>query len=315
MDLGNIEDAVFFEGRTWAIDHDVDGWLYLDAELPEDGAIVFEGRCASLESTLRHRALYTIDPGQSGKVMRALQESKDDARDARTLAELFRLRPKMFKRIQPREPQLQCLRELARTRRTLVQHRTSVLQQLQSVKRRQKGESRSQWLKLLQDTPQASLVAVLVVLDEQIAQLEETLAYEGSNNVCCTTLRTVKGIGKTLSAEIAGEMDGFIHLESKQQAQCYGGTAPVTISSGNRRFVRSRKRCNHRARNALYLFAFCSLRFHAWARDYYDACRQRGKSHNVALIALANRWVPILFDMVKTGQPYDKNRKTITAFQ
>jgi len=60
----------------------------------------------------------------------------------------------------------------------------------------------------------------------------------------------------------------------------------------------------------LYLFAFCSMRFHRWARDFYDAARQRGKTHSAALLALANRWVPILLAMVKNGTPYDPTRRT-----
>lgn len=309
MDIGEIKDTIYFEGKVWTSSHNKEGWLELDCTLPEEAVVVFEGRCASLEAVLGHRDLRTIAPGRSAKIMRAFDEAKDDKRDAKTLADIFFLRPKTFKRIQVRDEDMQRLRDLSRARRTLVGHRTAVLQQLGSARRREKGESRKDWLASFAGSAQESLVAVLKVMDEEISSLEEQLASEGERNACCKTFRTIKGMGEKLSAEITAEMEGFVDFESKEQAQKYAGTAPVTISSGNRRFVRSRKRCNHRARNALYLFAFCSMRFHSWAREYYDRCRERGKSHDAALISLANRWVPILFAMAKHGQSYDPTRK------
>ncbi len=134
MDLGQKEDTVFFEGACWNVSHDLPGWMQLDERLPEDCEVVFEGRCATLEAVLEHRPLSSIDPGRSAQVLRALNEAKDDPRDAQSLAELRQLRPRLFKRVEVRGSSLQQLRDWARTRRTLVRHRTQVLQQLQQGK-------------------------------------------------------------------------------------------------------------------------------------------------------------------------------------
>jgi len=50
-------------------------------------------------------------------------------------------------------------------------------------------------------------------------------------------------------------------------------------------------------RNALHQFAWQSTQSETWAKDYYQRKRTEGKSHTVAVRALANVWVRIIFAM------------------
>jgi hypothetical protein len=50
-------------------------------------------------------------------------------------------------------------------------------------------------------------------------------------------------------------------------------------------------------RNALYQFAWQSVAQEAWALDYYQRKRAEGKSHSMAVRALANVWVRIIYRM------------------
>ena len=52
--------------------------------------------------------------------------------------------------------------------------------------------------------------------------------------------------------------------------------------------------------------AFASLRRSAWARDFYDAQRARGKNHHAALRALGNRWLEVLWHCLTYDMPYDE---------
>jgi len=79
--------------------------------------------------------------------------------------------------------------------------------------------------------------------------------------------------------------------------QCEAGTAPITRSSGNYRCVSIRRACQKFFRNSLYDFAFTSLTNSEWAREYYDEQRARGKTHPMALRALSNKWVKIIYTM------------------
>ena len=50
-------------------------------------------------------------------------------------------------------------------------------------------------------------------------------------------------------------------------------------------------------RNALHQFAWQSTMQEGWARDYYQRKRAEGKTHSMAVRALANVWVRIIYRM------------------
>jgi hypothetical protein len=57
--------------------------------------------------------------------------------------------------------------------------------------------------------------------------------------------------------------------------------------------------------NALQQFAWQSTRSEAWAREYYRRKRAEGKTHSMALRALANVWVRIIYCMWMTKISYE----------
>jgi hypothetical protein len=62
------------------------------------------------------------------------------------------------------------------------------------------------------------------------------------------------------------------------------------------------------------VFAFSSLQFSKWARDYYDKQRKLGKRHSVAIRALSNKWLKIIFSMWKNEQIYiEKINNSVAA--
>lgn len=74
-----------------------------------------------------------------------------------------------------------------------------------------------------------------------------------------------------------------------------------------------RKACNKSARAILYQFAFTSLRYSTWARKYYDQQKEKGKTHSVAVRALSNKWVKIIFKLWKDEIFYDETKKITPA--
>ena len=75
------------------------------------------------------------------------------------------------------------------------------------------------------------------------------------------------------------------------------GTAPVPFQSGN--YARAHKRfaCVKPWRNDLYQFAWQSTLSEPWAACYYQRKLAEGKTHSMALRALANIWVRIMYRM------------------
>jgi hypothetical protein len=54
-------------------------------------------------------------------------------------------------------------------------------------------------------------------------------------------------------------------------------------------------------RNALHQFAWQSTRKEAWALAYYQRKRAEGKTHSIAVRALVNVWVRIVYQMWQSG--------------
>jgi transposase len=116
------------------------------------------------------------------------------------------------------------------------------------------------------------------------------------------------GLGRRLAARIAGEVGEHIEqFTTPNSLQCYAGRAPVTRRSGKRDLVVAhRLACNRYLADAVHKWAFASLRRSAWARQFYDAQRARGKNHRAALRALGNRWLEVLWHCLINGVHYDE---------
>src|SRR6266542_535799 len=76
--------------------------------------------------------------------------------------------------------------------------------------------------------------------------------------------------------------------------------------SGNYSKPHRRQGCIKPLRNALHQFAWQSTLSEPWAAAYYERKRAEGKSHSVAVRALSNVWVRIIFAMLSSHQPYDR---------
>jgi transposase len=120
------------------------------------------------------------------------------------------------------------------------------------------------------------------------------------------------GLGDRLAARVAGEIgDHPQQFGSPNALACYAGKAPVTRRSGKSELVvATRLACNRYLADAVQQWAFCSLRWSGWAREFYDAQRARGKTHHAALRALGNRWLEILWHCLIRGQLYDEATHT-----
>lgn len=118
---------------------------------------------------------------------------------------------------------------------------------------------------------------------------------------------SLPGLDVRLAARVLAEVgDGASDFAVANELQCYGGTAPVTRRSGKQVTIACRLACNRHLRQAAMQWAFCSLNRSAWARDFYDRQRAAGKTHYKALRALANRWLELLWHLLRKRALYDE---------
>jgi transposase len=151
----------------------------------------------------------------------------------------------------------------------------------------------------------SSLVGLIGGLNTEIAGLEQDLHGALEQHPDAEIILSLPGLGSTLGARALGEFgDDPTRYADARARRNYAGTSPITKASGTRRVVLARFARNERLADACHLWAFAALTRSPGARRYYGALRERGKTHNQALRALANRLVGILHGCLRHSEVY-----------
>jgi len=151
-----------------------------------------------------------------------------------------------------------------------------------------------------------SLVKQLLVVIEEIESLDKAIRPLFLRHDDQELWRSLPRAGKHLAPRRLSEWgDDRSRYADAASVQTLAGTAPVPFQSGNYAKAHKRFACVKPLRNVLYQFAWQSTRQEAWALAYYQRKRARcGKSHSMAVRALANVWVRILYRMWQSKTNY-----------
>lgn len=152
-----------------------------------------------------------------------------------------------------------------------------------------------------------SIVAVITVLNSEIAALQGQVEAYFGRHPAAEIYRSQPGIGEIIGARVLGEFGDDPHRYHDARARKnYAGSSPITRASGKKKVVLARYARNDRLADAVHQQAFCALTASPGARRYYDTLRARGTGHHAALRQLSNRLVGILHGCLKTGRHYDE---------
>ncbi len=143
-----------------------------------------------------------------------------------------------------------------------------------------------------------SLVKQLLVVIEEIANYDEAISTLFLTHPDHEIWRSLPRAGKRLAPRLLAEWgEDRRRYADANSVQTLAGTAPVPSQSGNYAKAHKRFACLKPLRNALHQFAWQSTRQEAWALAYYQRKRAEGKTHSMAVRALANVWVRIIYRM------------------
>jgi transposase len=143
-----------------------------------------------------------------------------------------------------------------------------------------------------------SLVKQLLVVIEDIASYDEEISPLFLTHNDQEIWRSLPRAGKRLAPRLLAEWgEDRTRYTDASSVQALAGTAPVPFQSGNFSKAHKRFACLKPLRNALHQFAWQSTLQEEWARDYYQRKRAEGKTHSMAVRALANVWVRIIYRM------------------
>jgi hypothetical protein len=150
-----------------------------------------------------------------------------------------------------------------------------------------------------------SLVKQRLVVIEDIATYDKEISPLFLTPKDQQMWRSLPRAGKRLAPRRLSEWgEDRARYADATSVQSLAGTAPVPFQSGNYAKAHKRFACLKPLRNALYQFAWQSTRELAWALDYYRRKRAEGQSHSMAVRALANIWVRIIYRMWQTKTCY-----------
>ena len=143
-----------------------------------------------------------------------------------------------------------------------------------------------------------SLVKQLLVVIQEIASYDKAISPLFLTHKDHELWSSLPRAGKRLAPRLLAEWgDDRARYADATSVQSLAGTAPVPFQSGNYAKAHKRFACLKPLRNHLHQFAWQSTRQEAWALAYYQRKRAEGKTHSMALRALANIWVRIIYRM------------------
>jgi transposase len=121
---------------------------------------------------------------------------------------------------------------------------------------------------------------------------------------------SLPGVGRIVAATMLAEASQALAQRDCHALRSYSGSAPLTRQSGKKKVVLMRQSCNQRMRNALYHWARVSVQHDDHSREHYAQLRRVGHKHGRALRGVADRLLPVLMAMLKSGTFYDPQRRT-----
>lgn len=244
-------------------------------------------------------------PGYARRLKQSPDKSDHD--DAELLADLVRVNylPEVW--LAPTETRE--LRMLVRYRQQLKRNRAEIKLQIRGLLREQRVAPPANawtkaWLQWLDETDLLSDVTKWV-LTEQLARLAEVdarlkrvgreLEQRTAEDRSTQELQKHNGIGFVTAVTLRAEIGQFRRFRNGKQLARYCGVTPCNASTGKRQADAGLVRAGNRELRAVLIEAAHRLAQHdpKW-RTLRDQLRKR-KPYNVALAAVANRWIRWLY--------------------
>ncbi len=128
-----------------------------------------------------------------------------------------------------------------------------------------------------------ALVHQLALLLGHIDHFDERIAECFADFDDADLFSNLPGAGKQLAPRLLVAFgEDRSRFASAQALGCYAGIAPVTERSGNKSWVHWRYSCPKFLRQTFIEWTNQTVRFSFWARAFYQAQREKGKTHQMA---------------------------------
>lgn len=148
-------------------------------------------------------------------------------------------------------------------------------------------------------------VGLLAELRTAIAAYDRAIEQTYRNHPDRAIVESFPGAGPALEPRLIAAVGTLRdRFDSAQNLAMFAGIAPVRESSGKQDWVHWRWSCPKFIRQTFHEWAACSLRSCDWARQHYDAQRDKKKGHHAAVRSVAFKWIRIFFRCWRDRKPY-----------
>ena len=241
---------------------------------------------------------------------------KTDRIDAKRLAHM--LRADMLAESYVPSDEIRTLRDLVRTRKSLVEERTAEKNRVRAVLKRTDnayyselfGPTGREFLTelSLSDADRTIVEAHLSVIDEyneQIDVLEDLIEQKVLESPAAQRLLSIPGVGQSTAALIVAEIGEIGRFDRHEELVSYAGLDPQVHQSGETEVHGSiSKEGSAPLRWALVQCAHVSVQYDDYLGNFYTRLKQR-KNKQIAIVATARKLLVSIFYMLKRKEPYD----------
>ena len=291
-----LEWAAVFPGRTWAIENATGLGCLLAQQLVAAGERVLD-----------------VPPKLAARVRLLDTEStnKNDPHDARSVA-IAALRSSKPREVR-REDHAAVARLWSKRERDLTSHRTRTVCRLHAllcdliaggVPERLSATKAAALLASVEISDGVAAARVelgrefledLYRLDEQIAETKKRLKTVVKASGSSVT--DVFGVGPVVAATVIGLTGDVTRFPTRAHFASFNGTAPIDVSSGEKKLHRLSMRGSRHMNHAVHMAAVTQVRYtHSPGRAYYDRKIAEGKTHKEALRCLKRRISDAIYD-------------------
>lgn len=148
------------------------------------------------------------------------------------------------------------------------------------------------------------LVGQVLYLEAQQKQLDREIALYLKAIPNCLT--TISGIGNVLAAALLGEIGDIRRFKNAKALVAYAGLDPLVMQSGEFTAKRAHlsKRGSTHLRRAVWMAAAAATRNDPAFRELLKRKIAEGKPYHVALGAVANKLLHVIYAVLRDNQPY-----------
>ena len=246
---------------------------------------------------------------------------KTDRLDARAMATL--LRGNLVARAHIPRPATRARKNLLRQRLYWARLRTMLRNRIHALLDRQRDLELPQcsdifgvrglgFLRRLElPEPDGTLLREALALHDLIVQQmkaqEKRIAAEFGREATHGRLMSLPGVGPTLGAVLAAEIDQIERFPSADKLCGYAGVVPTTYASGGKvHHGRLLPACNKWLRWALIEASWVAIGCSPYFGALYRQQRARGKKANTAITIVARRMCRILFQLLRQKRAFEK---------